>query len=73
MQLKNIEDLRRHKTACIQYGVVLPKVAVVIADEGDALCHLTTLVSGYNKSSWFGVGNSTKTLNGGEMLTLNCP
>ena len=22
---------------------------------------------------WLGVGNSTKTLNGGEMLTLNCP
>jgi hypothetical protein len=50
-----------------------PKVAVAIADKSGALCHLTTLVREYDESSWFGVGNSTKILNGGEMLTLNCP
>ena len=26
-----------------------------------------------NKLGWFAVGNATKALNDGEMLTLNCP
>lgn len=56
-----------------EYTVILDRVAAVIADEGGALCHLAKIMREYNKLGWFGVGNATRVLKDGEMLTLNCP
>ena len=55
-----------------EYLEMLEVFAGVIADTGNTTSHMAICLRERGKPGWFGVGNATRVLKNGEVITVNC-